>query len=366
VTIALLGVTGYTGRLVAAALDRRGLPFLAAGRDHARVSEAVEGLSHVAGTRVADTGDRASLRALADEADVLITTVGPFVEHGRAVLDAAIAGRCHYVDSTGEQSFLRWAYDHAAPRARDAGITAVPAAGFDFVPGDTTAHIAAGHVDAAVEAHIAYLASGPGLPLSWTSRGTRASIKGILTDQPVSLVDGELVAEGFASQRRLAWFPKPVGPRHAANLGGLEPLSVPGHVPTVRTVRTYIAMPSVIAELAQAGARIARLGPIAALTGRVLDRGGDPTLARRQATRWAVVAEVKGADGAIARAWANGTDLYGFTGESMATIAGRLDSAPPRAVGVVAPSSACDAVDLLDDLADATGMRWSTKAPVSG
>lgn len=358
--VALLGASGYTGRLVARALDRRGVAFVAAGRDRRRVEEAVDGLAQATGVRVADATDRGSLDAAFAGAEVVVTTVGPFVDLGRPVLESAVANGCHYVDSTGEQRFMRWAFGEQQQPATSAGIAAVPACGFDYVPGDLLSEVAARAVGQPAEVHVVYLVRGGGVS---ASRGTRRTIARIAGDRGVSFVDGRFVEEGTAQERRLAWFPKPVGPHTSASLPGGEPLTVPRHLPSARTVRTYLAVPGPLAELLQFGANLARWGPAARLFDRLLSAGPEgPSDRDRRSQRFAAIAEVVGTDGSLARAWMTGRDVYGFTAEAMALVADRLRRGDVGARGVVAPAEVGDAEALLDELSDVAGVRWSVKA----
>ncbi|HEX2027839.1 MAG TPA: saccharopine dehydrogenase NADP-binding domain-containing protein [Nitriliruptorales bacterium] len=360
-TLTLLGASGYTGRLVARSLDRRGVTFVAAGRDPDRVRAAVDGLGAVSDVATADVGEPRTLRTLAEATDVLATTVGPFADLGRPVLDAAIAGRAHYLDSAGEQAFLYWAFHERSAAAGAAGVTAVPASGFDYLLGDLLTHVAAREVQAPREAHVAYLVRGSAL---WASRGTRASIAGVL-GRPVLAYDGELVEEELGQTRRPTWFPRPVGPRHAVGAPGGEPLSVPRHVRGVQVVRTYVAVPGVLADLGQIVSAVARWGPVASALRRVLAAGPEgPSEAARRRVRWACVAEVTGEDG-VARAWAYGHDVYGLTAEAMSAVAHRLLTGEAHATGVVAPAEAFAADELLDDLAAHSDLRWSVRAPGS-
>lgn len=361
-TIGLLGASGYTGRLVARELDRLGMGFVAAGRDVERVGRAVSGLHHVVEVRSVDVTRPEDLLGLCDEIDLVLSTVGPFEQLGRPVLEAAIANGVHYVDSTGEQSFLRWAYDEIDPRARAAGVTAVPAAGFDYVLGDLLADRAAEAVGFPEEIHVAYKVLGGGGLLGIASAGTRRTVAAQLGRAGVARVRGEMVAERMGEARRLAWFPRPVGPAHAVGIPGGEPLMVPRHVPAVATVRTYLAMPTWQAEASQLLAAAARFGPVRRSLGSLLERGPEgPRDERRQAVRWACVAEASGEAG-VARAWANGRDVYGFTATAMAVVARRIlaGSAP---TGVVAPAEVAPAADLLDELTVEADLRWSVIRP---
>lgn len=361
--VGLLGASGYTGRLVARALDRRGLGFVAAGRDPERVRAAVEGLDHVVGIRSVDVTHPGALSALCAEVEVLATTVGPFVELGRPVLEAAVNAPRHYLDASGEQPFLRWAFESQGARAAEAGVSAVVACGFWGIVGDLLAHLAAAALPEAVEVHVAYLARGTG---SIASRGTKTTMARLLGRRGYAFVDGHLSEEGLVEARRYAWFPQPVGPRYSAGIPGTEPLTVPRHRPEVRLVRTYIALPGPLVDVTQLIGNLSRWEPARTLVVRLLERGPEgPSEARRRSVRWACVAEANGEPGRVARAWAYGHDAYGVTAEAMAAVAARLEAGLGGATGVVAPAEVVDAASLLDDLSEAADLRWSVRVPTS-
>src|SRR5680860_1236510 len=103
--VLLFGATGYTGRLVADALFRRGASFSIAGRNRdelARVASSCGGVE----VRVADVEDVGSLVAALRGCRVLVTTVGPFSQLGEAAVEAALRAGVHYVDSCGESLFI--------------------------------------------------------------------------------------------------------------------------------------------------------------------------------------------------------------------------------------------------------------------
>jgi short subunit dehydrogenase-like uncharacterized protein len=190
----------------------------------------------------------------------------------------------------------------------------------------------------------------------------------VLAAPAVALVDGRRVGERAGEARRLAWFPRPVGPHHAAAIGGGEVYSVPRHLPSVRTVRTYLAVPSLVAEGVQALASAARSARVRDALGRALLLPPEPSAERRARVRWACLAEVAGAAGDVARAWATGTDLYATTAVTTVATAERLASGVdgdgvPLPVGVLAPAQLGDAGALLDTVADRSDLRWSVARP---
>jgi short subunit dehydrogenase-like uncharacterized protein len=144
VTIVLYGATGYTGRLVVEELERRGLDYVLSGRDEAKLA-AVAG-EREAPVRAAQLDDERGLRDLLADAKVVISCAGPFTLAGHALVRAAIDTGTHYVDSTGEQPFIKLVFDRRGPAAEWAGVALVPALGFDYAPGDCIARLAAqGH-----------------------------------------------------------------------------------------------------------------------------------------------------------------------------------------------------------------------------
>src|SRR3954447_25785136 len=83
--IALLGATGYTGKLTAAELSRRGIPHRLGGRS----PEKLAALPSDAERFVVDVGESGRLDAFLEGASAVITTVGPFNRLGMPAVEAA-------------------------------------------------------------------------------------------------------------------------------------------------------------------------------------------------------------------------------------------------------------------------------------
>src|SRR5438067_2156039 len=97
--IVLFGATGFTGRLVAEYLVRRGGARLAlAGRDRAKLAALARDLASDAPILVGDARDRASLEKIAAEAKVVCTTVGPYARYGGPLVAACAARGTDYCD----------------------------------------------------------------------------------------------------------------------------------------------------------------------------------------------------------------------------------------------------------------------------
>jgi short subunit dehydrogenase-like uncharacterized protein len=139
--IVLFGATGFTGGLTAEYLAAHapvGTRIALAGRNPAKL-EAVraraEKLSDVPLLH-ADVEDPASLRAVAESARLVISTVGPFILYGEPLVAACAAAGTDYVDITGEPEFvdLMWLRYHE--QAQRNGARLVHCCGFDSIPHD--------------------------------------------------------------------------------------------------------------------------------------------------------------------------------------------------------------------------------------
>jgi short subunit dehydrogenase-like uncharacterized protein len=100
--IVLFGATGYTGRLTAEALVKRGATPVLAGRNQECLKQMAEGLGDGLETALADAGKPETVRALLQPGDVMLSTVGSFTRWGDTAAEAAIDARAAYIDSTGE------------------------------------------------------------------------------------------------------------------------------------------------------------------------------------------------------------------------------------------------------------------------
>ena len=143
--VVVFGATGFTGALTADYLARNapdGLRWALAGRNPGRLAEVRARLAAVDPALAdlallhADVGDAASLAEVARRTRVVITAVGPYLEHGEPLVAACAEAGTDYVDLTGEPEFVdrMWTAHHAAAVASGARI--VHACGFDSVPHD--------------------------------------------------------------------------------------------------------------------------------------------------------------------------------------------------------------------------------------
>jgi NAD(P)-dependent dehydrogenase (short-subunit alcohol dehydrogenase family) len=128
--VVVYGASGYTGRLVCEYLRQYHVPFVAAGRDEAKLKASMD--AHVPGIETADyeiaavDHDVAALTELFSGASVVLNTVGPFSELGPAAVEAALAAGAHYTDTTGEQDWLMTCDEKYGPQFAEANLVLAP------------------------------------------------------------------------------------------------------------------------------------------------------------------------------------------------------------------------------------------------
>lgn len=142
--VLIYGASGYTGRLVAEYLREFNLPFIAAGRDAKRVTEAIEkvpGIDTVEYEVVQVENTVEALTDLFSGAKVVCNTVGPFATYGDIVVQAALAAGTHYVDTTGEQDWTLHARDTYGQQFAEQGLLLAPSTSYMHTVSDIAAHI---------------------------------------------------------------------------------------------------------------------------------------------------------------------------------------------------------------------------------
>ena len=322
--LAVLGATGYTGRLVVEQARELGLPLRLVGRRREELERLARDGEEI---RVADARHEAELIEAFDGAFAVASMAGPFLDVGTKPVGAAIAVGAHYLDVSGEQAFARVVYEGFGESAEERDVVLLTSFGFDYVPGDLAARLAAEGLDEPLdEIVVAYATKGQG-----TSAGTRRTI-GHVMGQPQVAWEGRLVPSRFGKTSRSVRFPS--GERSVIEWAGTEPLTVPRHT-RVQSVRSYFAAPRAAALAGLVGPLVA---PFVRQSGRV---GGNPSADRRAGNTWTVVAEARrGSEGR--RATLVGRDTYGLAALLVAQGARALRAGEARGVGALAPAEAFD------------------------
>jgi short subunit dehydrogenase-like uncharacterized protein len=131
--VVLYGASGFSGRLVAEFLREYNAPFIAAGRNPAKIKEV---MSHVPGIEtanyeIAEAGNSVDdLTKLFSGAKVVCNTVGPFLYNGPRVIEACLKAGCHYIDISGEQAWMKAVAETWGERFAKQGLLAAPATAY--------------------------------------------------------------------------------------------------------------------------------------------------------------------------------------------------------------------------------------------
>ncbi|MGB8607468.1 saccharopine dehydrogenase NADP-binding domain-containing protein, partial [Bradyrhizobium sp.] len=127
--VIVYGVSGYTGRLVCEYLREYNIPFIAAGRDAAKVKAVVEKIPGIetADYEIAEVEHTVeALTKLFKGAKVVSNMVGPFIKYGPEVVEACLAAGCHYTDTTGEQDWVLLAQERWGTKFAAKGLLLAP------------------------------------------------------------------------------------------------------------------------------------------------------------------------------------------------------------------------------------------------
>lgn len=354
--IVVYGATGYTGQLVAHELRRHGLPTVLAGRSAdklARLAEELDGGIEVA-TRAVALDDRAGLRRLLGDASVVIDCAGPFVHYGEPIVRAAVETGTHYVDTTGEQPYIRRVRERFDDAARAAGVAVVPAMGFDYVPGDLIAHLTAQGAEPLRELVIAY-ATARVQP----TRGTLRTSLGMLADNGDVYENGAWKAAPLRPARGTFPFPDPIGPQPVMRFPSGEVVTVPRHVrtrkvSTLMTVATFAGSPKAapLVPLVVPALALALRSPLGNALEPLLARFPEgPSQEVRESARFTIVALAHGEDGRTRRGVVRGGDVYGLTATTAVHGAALMRDPGYDRAGVLSAATAYDPRAFLDALA---------------
>ena len=141
--IIVYGATGYTGKLIAEYMNAQygvggTVSWAIAGRSMEKL-EAVRdelGLPAQLPLVLADASDPASMQSLAERAQVVLTTVGPYQLYGNELVAACAAAGTDYVDLCGEPTWMQAMIAEHAAAAEASGARIVFSCGFDSIPFD--------------------------------------------------------------------------------------------------------------------------------------------------------------------------------------------------------------------------------------
>ena len=361
--IALYGATGYTGRLVAAELAAAKADFVLSGRNRGKLESLAEELDGNVAVQAAALDDEVALRSLLADCAAVIDCAGPFIRHGEPVLRAAVETETHYLDTTGEQAYMRLAFDHYGPEAEVAGIAVIPAMGFDYAPGDMLASLTARGMGELDEIALSY---------AWRdfqpSHGTARSALEVLSGEDVEWSNLKWQPASGGLGRGSFEFPEPIGRQRMIRYPSGEQITVPRHVAT-RNVRTTMnatafAPPGMAAGVQLLGRPLglALRTPLKRLLYAGISRLPEgPSPQQRASMRFMIVCEARRGE-EESRETISGRDVYGLTAAAVSRGGMAAAERGFSASGALAPSQALDPEEFLRAL-EGFELRWQVDRP---
>jgi short subunit dehydrogenase-like uncharacterized protein len=137
--VVIFGATGFTGALTAEYFAKNApaeLRWALAGRNKAKLEAVQEKVGAEVDLLHADVEDPASLKAVAESARIVVTTVGPYVRYGEPLVAACAEAGTDYLDLTGESEFVDRMYVAYHAKAVETGARLIHCCGFDSIPYD--------------------------------------------------------------------------------------------------------------------------------------------------------------------------------------------------------------------------------------
>ena len=349
--ITLIGATGFTGTLIAHQLKRIGCPARLAARDKTKLHQLATDLGNQFDIVQVDVTDASSLSRAFDRTTVVINCAGPFTGLSEPVVGEAARRGVHYLDTTGEQSFIRYVFEELHEEASRNGAALVPACAFEYTLGDAAAEISAEGLQPCDEVEICYAMNGFG-----TSRGTRKSITKMIGVAGFQYRKSALVPiTAISREVNFSTF----GRRTASAIPSGEVIMVPRHVAT-RNVTTLMVLPVPGAVLAAATslAGLILRSPLAGLLVRGAGRGSfGPSIEERQKSEFEILCTARRGDQHRTVSVA-GRDPYGLTATVAAHVASHLHRGNLQNTGAITPSMVAGTKAIIESTSP-EGVLWT-------
>jgi short subunit dehydrogenase-like uncharacterized protein len=308
---AIYGATGFTGGLIAREAVARGERPLLVGRSDDRLRAVAEPL-----------GLEWSTGAL-DGVDLVVNAAGPFAVTVGPVLDACIAMGAHYLDISNELVQVQRVFAQDA-RLRQAGVSAIPAAGFGTVATDAAASAAVAALPGATRLEVCMFGDNvEGGP------GTASSVVDVLAQGGVRLEGGVVVRSLLGSGTTRVGTPR--GTRTMVPVATGDIL-ITGHSTGVPDISAFVAFKAPGAALRIGLPIISALARAKIL--RSLPEGSAKPGHVHRSSAWARATD---ASGRQATAWLETGEGYSFTASVVVSaVLATLASKPVGATTVAA------------------------------
>lgn len=139
--IVVFGATSFVGEILCRYLvERHGtdgeIAWAIAGRSASKLDSVAAETGADVPRIVADATDADAMAALADDARLVISTVGPYALYGSELVAACAAAGTDYCDLTGETQWMQKMIDTHSAEAERSRARIVHSCGFDSIPSD--------------------------------------------------------------------------------------------------------------------------------------------------------------------------------------------------------------------------------------
>lgn len=369
--IVLLGATGYTGsRVLANLAGISDTDIVLVGRSSDRLLQQAKTSGTECEIIEADTSAPGALDPHLTAHDIVISTVGPFIDLGKQVARSVARAGAVYLDSTGEPPFVEWAFRALSEEASTTGALLVPGFGYDYVPGNIAGWLAAqdgGQKTDSLEigyflwryvagSQTPYRQPSPAQILSTTTPGTRESLVKVLAEPSFAYRAAGDDTFGLAAQSPAAGLLRfdVAGRRRAAvTIGGSEHFGLPEVLPHIRSVDVGLGWFGSASVPVHYGCRLS--GPLMtstparritkAIAGRLPYRDRMPDLP----ARISVTGRARDTSGTtLSEVTVDGPGPYEFTADILARAAVHLVDAHEYSQGVHGPLAALGPAALVD------------------
>jgi len=196
--IIVYGATGFTGQICCKYLrdNYKDLVWAMAGRNEEKLAQVKADFNLECDVVVADGGDLESLRSLASQTKVVLSTAGPFARYGSLLVQACVENGTHYTDITGENHWVKGLIDKHHEEAASKGTRIIPSCGYDSIPSDIGAYFTISQFDKPVSRVDVYQealggASGGTTETMFTMDGLNKDMRDPFVLNPVETVSAE-------------------------------------------------------------------------------------------------------------------------------------------------------------------------------
>ena len=132
------GATGFTGQLICNYLynhnDSKAIKWAISGRNASKL-EPISKKYNVDLFQV-DSFENKELDLIASKAKVIISVVGPYAIYGKQLIESCVNNNCHYLDITGESSFVQYIKNKYSQKAIETNTMLISCCGFESMPPD--------------------------------------------------------------------------------------------------------------------------------------------------------------------------------------------------------------------------------------